>query len=347
MTILETPRLLLREMTRDDLDFVATMMAHPDVSHFYERQFTRAASEEWLQRQLNRYRRDGHGLWLVVERTTGEPVGQVGLLMQEVECERHPEIGWLLHRPYWGRGYATEAAAATRDAAFARWGFDHVISMIRPVNVASRRVAARIGETRGRRAAFHGFEHFVYSVERDQTRPIGKYRAWPLACRAYEPGTIEAASALIALLARELPDAAIEHIGSSAIPGCAGKGYLDMLVAYRPGALEVTKDGLAALGFQRQVSRLPFPEDRPMRVGSFTWEGADYPVHAHVIAAAAPEADELRRFRDALGSDAGLRQRYIDEKQRVIAGGVIDAADYAEKKGTFIKSVLESGAFPG
>ncbi len=165
--VLETPRLWLREMTGSDLDFVATMLAHPDVNHHYERRFTRAESEEWLSRQFDRYRRDGHGLWLVLERTTSQPVGQVGLSMQDVEGTRHPEVGWLLHRPYWGQGYATEAGAATRDAAFERWGYDHVISLIRPVNVPSQRVARRIGMTEGRLVHFHGFEHVVFGITRE------------------------------------------------------------------------------------------------------------------------------------------------------------------------------------
>lgn len=162
--ILETPRLSLCELTTDDLDFVTAMMAHPDVSRYYERRFTRHESAEWLSRQLERYRRDGHGLWRVAERATNEPVGQVGLAIQEVEGMRYPEIGWLLHRPYWGRGYATEAAAATRDAALSRWGYEHVISLIRPVNVRSQRVAERIGMTQGRLVQFHGFEHIVFEV---------------------------------------------------------------------------------------------------------------------------------------------------------------------------------------
>jgi [ribosomal protein S5]-alanine N-acetyltransferase len=169
--VLETPRLWLREMTGDDLDFVATMMAHPEVNHYYERRFTRAESKEWLSRQLDRYRRDGHGLWLVTDRTSGEPVGQVGLCMQAVDGTRHAEVGWLLHRPYWGQGYATEAGAATRDAAFERWAYDHVISLIRPVNVPSQRVAVRIGMTHGRTVRFHGYDHVVFGITKEQSAP--------------------------------------------------------------------------------------------------------------------------------------------------------------------------------
>jgi RimJ/RimL family protein N-acetyltransferase len=103
--ILETPRLLLREMTRDDLDFIALMMAHPEVNHFYERRFSRAESETWLERQLERYRRDGKGA-LAGGRARDREIRSVrfGLALQDVEGERHPEIGWLLDRAYWGRG---------------------------------------------------------------------------------------------------------------------------------------------------------------------------------------------------------------------------------------------------
>lgn len=119
-----------------------------------------------MRRGLERYRDHGHGLWLVTERESGEPVGQVGLLLQEVEGERHAEVGWLLHRPYWGRGYATEAGMACRDAAFTRWGYDHVISLIRPVNEPSATVARRIGMKETGLVQFHGFEHVVFRRDR-------------------------------------------------------------------------------------------------------------------------------------------------------------------------------------
>jgi RimJ/RimL family protein N-acetyltransferase len=163
-TVLETARLVLREFVPGDLDFLASMLAHPDVNRYYERQFTRDEAQAWLERQLERYRRDGHGLWLVEERASGAAVGQVGLAMQEVEGERHPEIGWLLDRPFWGRGYATEAATATRDAAFARWHYPRVISLIRPENVPSQRVAERLGMTPTRQVDFHGFRHIVFAI---------------------------------------------------------------------------------------------------------------------------------------------------------------------------------------
>ena len=168
---LETARLRLRELVPDDIDFVTDMLADPDVSRFYERSFSRSDAQAWLDRQLERYRRDGHGLWLLLDRASEAPLGQVGLILQEIEGARQPEIGWLLHRPFWGRGYATEAAAATRNAAFAHWHYPDVISLIRPENVASQRVAQRIGMVAGRQVQFHGFTHIVFGVSVSPTDP--------------------------------------------------------------------------------------------------------------------------------------------------------------------------------
>lgn len=163
--VVETARLALWEMTPNDVDFVAAMLADEEVTKYDERRFSRIEAEEWLSRQIERYRRDGHGLWLVTERDTGDAVGQVGLALQDVEGRHEPEVGWLLHRPFWGRGYATEAAIGVRDAAFARWSYPALISLVRPANLPSQRVAQRIGMTPGRRVQFHGFEHIVYGVE--------------------------------------------------------------------------------------------------------------------------------------------------------------------------------------
>ncbi len=164
-TILETSRLRLRELVPDDLDFVATMLAHPDVTRYYEKRYTRDDAREWLERQLARYRRDGHGLWHLELLDGPTPVGQVGLTLQDVDGQWQPELGWLLHRPFWGFGYATEAAAAARDAAFTRWRYPRIISLIHPENLPSQRVAQRLGMTPGHLTPFHGMPHIVWGTD--------------------------------------------------------------------------------------------------------------------------------------------------------------------------------------
>jgi [ribosomal protein S5]-alanine N-acetyltransferase len=164
--VLQTSRLVLREMTWDDLDFVAAMLGDPQVMRHYPKCHSRDESKAWLQKQLERYRGDGHGLWLVVSRITGEPIGQVGLLKQQVDGVDESEIGYLIHHPCWRQGYASEAAAAVRDFAFGRLGKTRVISLIRPVNIPSQRVALRIGLMPVKLTTFHDFEHLVFSMSR-------------------------------------------------------------------------------------------------------------------------------------------------------------------------------------
>src|SRR3954462_1166044 len=106
--ILVTPRLALREVTLDDLDFVAAMLADPEVMRFYPRRYSREEAEGWIRREVDRYARWGHGRWLVLDRSTGQPVGQVGLTLQAVEGVEEPEVGYLIHRPFWRQGLATE-----------------------------------------------------------------------------------------------------------------------------------------------------------------------------------------------------------------------------------------------
>jgi RimJ/RimL family protein N-acetyltransferase len=167
--VITTARLSLHRLTPDDIDFVATMLGDPEVMRFYPHPLSRDEARDWIERQIERYAQDGHGLWLVRGRATGEPVGQAGLSMQEVDGVRRPEIGYLLHRPFWGLGYATEAAAATRDWAFETRGHPEVTSLIRPENLRSRAVAGRLGMAVWGATLWAGIEHLVYGMTR--TRP--------------------------------------------------------------------------------------------------------------------------------------------------------------------------------
>jgi RimJ/RimL family protein N-acetyltransferase len=163
--ILETSRLALREMTLDDLDFMAALIGDPETMRFWTRPFTRDEAVVWIQRQRERYATIGHGLWLIVDRKSGEPRGEAGLVPQQIDGVPEQEIAYIIDRRFWRRGLATEAASAIRDWAFAR-GYDRVISLIREANVPSQGVAKKIGMTLWKRAMFANLEHLVFRTDR-------------------------------------------------------------------------------------------------------------------------------------------------------------------------------------
>lgn len=169
--ILSTPRLRLREMTDEDFPALCRMLQDPEVMYAYEHAFPDEEAWEWLRRQQDRYARDGIGLWAVVEKATGEMVGQCGLTWQD--CGRASpvlEVGYLLEKAAWHKGYATEAAQACRDYAFAHLGAEEVFSIIRDNNLPSQTVARRNGmEVRGQFVKhYYGvtMPHMIFSVKK-------------------------------------------------------------------------------------------------------------------------------------------------------------------------------------
>ncbi|MBN2084517.1 MAG: GrpB family protein [Anaerolineales bacterium] len=172
-------------------------------------------------------------------------------------------------------------------------------------------------------------------------KPIGPHNHPGAVCIPYDPLAPEAAREVIRLIAARDSSLTVEHVGSTAVPGCDGKGVLDLLVMYEPGALERAKEALADLGFQRQTGRDPWPEDRPMRVGSLAFEGRLFPIHAHVIARGSDEASELMRFRDRLRADPELRNAYAARKREILKMGIADSLEYSIIKGSFVRDALE------
>ena len=168
MNVIETERLSLREMNLGDLEFVSEMLSDPEVMRFYPKRYSREESQAWVERQMRRYEEHGHGLWLVIEQKSAQPVGQVGLVMQQVEETWEAELGYLIHRPYWRRGYATEAAQGVRRYTFDVLGKNRVISLIRPENSPSQGVARKLGMVPEREVDFKGLKHIIFSLMRNQ-----------------------------------------------------------------------------------------------------------------------------------------------------------------------------------
>ena len=170
-TILETPRLLLREMTTSDLPAICRVLQDEKTMYAYEHAFSDEEAQAWLNNQLRRYREDGFGLWAVVLKESGEIIGQCGITLQDVNGEWVPEVGYLFERAYWHQGFATEAAIACKEYAFNVLGLDTVYTIIRDNNIASQNVAKRNGMTVCGRIVKHYYgmdmPHLVYRAERD------------------------------------------------------------------------------------------------------------------------------------------------------------------------------------
>ncbi len=166
MQILETGRLLLREFVPGDADALAAVISDPETMRFYPEPRDRAGVESWIERNRRRYRDDGHGLWAMVLKSSGEVVGDCGLTRQSVDGVDEIEIGYHLRRDLWGRGLAPEAAAACRDYGFERLGAERLISLIRPANLPSRRVAEKIGLSLWKEVLWRELPHCVYVIRR-------------------------------------------------------------------------------------------------------------------------------------------------------------------------------------
>jgi RimJ/RimL family protein N-acetyltransferase len=149
---LETERLLLRRWRDDDRAAVVAIWADPDVWRAigpgavglpFDAEY--AASR--FRHHVSHWEQYGFGLWLAEPRGSGEVAGWVGAAHPTYlpDLAEAVEIGWTLRRPFWGRGLASEGAAAATEAAFAHLVLDGVVSLIGPTNTRSIAVAERLG----------------------------------------------------------------------------------------------------------------------------------------------------------------------------------------------------------
>src|SRR6266446_1134968 len=168
MVILKTPRLILRPFDEKDVDLMSKLMANPDFMRFSLGPKTRDQTAAFLETVIGRHRVELPSPFAVVIRSDGMLVGYCGFLHQEVDGEKEIEIGYRLHPDYWNRGIATEAARKVRDHAFGDLKLPRVISLIHPDNVASRRVAEKIGMLFERQTVFKGFPTLVFALRREQ-----------------------------------------------------------------------------------------------------------------------------------------------------------------------------------
>jgi RimJ/RimL family protein N-acetyltransferase len=140
---LDTPRLLLRPPRLEDLDPWTDMMADEATARFIGGVAPRAVCWRQLMTLIGAWHALGFAMFSVIEKETGRWIGRVG--PWQPEGWPGTEIGWAIVRDRWGSGYAVEAAIASTDWAFETLGWTNIIHSIAPANVASQRVAQKLG----------------------------------------------------------------------------------------------------------------------------------------------------------------------------------------------------------
>ncbi|HEX6288966.1 MAG TPA: GNAT family N-acetyltransferase [Herpetosiphonaceae bacterium] len=168
MVIVQTERLFLRHVHILDHEPMYRIFGDAEVMRFGDGVQTKDAVQRWLMTCLEQYYRQwGFGPYAVVKRSSREVIGYCGLFFfPDVGCQPELELGYRLARAHWGYGYATEAALAVRDFAFQTLCVKRLISMIDPHNVASIRVAKKLGMQYEREVMFDGYTHpdHVYAI---------------------------------------------------------------------------------------------------------------------------------------------------------------------------------------
>lgn len=166
---IETARLILRSMKSTDLDELLLIFTDPNVmASFDSAPFNREQMALWLQRNLDHQAKYGYGLYSVILKSNGHLIGDCGLEVMEVDGTQAAELGYDFRSDHWNQGFATEAAAAVRDFAFNVLGLPQLISLIRVKNIASQRVAEKIGMKRISEFTRYDAKYWKYALERPQ-----------------------------------------------------------------------------------------------------------------------------------------------------------------------------------
>jgi RimJ/RimL family protein N-acetyltransferase len=156
-------------MHAGDIDALLHIFADPIVMASFDAvPLDRQQMEQWLQRNLDHQDRFGYGLFAVILKANGLLVGDCGLEIMEVDGTIEAELGYDFRSDYWGQGLATEAAIAIRDYAFQVLHLPRLVSLIRRRNLASQRVAEKVGLRRITAITRYGQSYWIYALSPEE-----------------------------------------------------------------------------------------------------------------------------------------------------------------------------------
>jgi RimJ/RimL family protein N-acetyltransferase len=162
MIALETERLILRELEISDRSKLALVLSDLESMIHYPHAFSEEEVNEWIERNIKRYKESGFGLWAVIRKEDNEFLGDCGITLQNIDGDLLPEIGFHIIKKYCGMGYATEAAYSCLKYAHEKLGFKTIYSYTRSTNIVSQRVSQKIGMKVKKTYLKDGIEHIVF-----------------------------------------------------------------------------------------------------------------------------------------------------------------------------------------
>lgn len=160
--VTETERLILREISMDDFPDLYAIYSDAVTMKYYPEPYSEDKVRALIRKCREQYAEHGHCLWAVMLKSEGKLIGDCGIIRQIVKGNPENEIGYHLHRDYLHRGFATEAALACKQIGFEQFKYRRLISLVRPENVESARVAERIGFRKLDEVYIFGYGHIVY-----------------------------------------------------------------------------------------------------------------------------------------------------------------------------------------
>ena len=165
--VIETNRLILREMNLDDFESLKSIISDPINMKYYESPYDDNGVLRWINWNLDNYKTYGFGLFAVILKETGQMIGDCGVTMQFINHKIRPEIGYHIHLDYHNQGYATEAAIAVKKYIFENTTFKELYTYTTKENLPSQKVAIKNGMSFVEEY-IDGNEHLVvYKIEKD------------------------------------------------------------------------------------------------------------------------------------------------------------------------------------
>ena len=169
LTNQETERLTFRLLKQSDFDAWLPLFDNKDAARFLAMDSSKTKQELcefWFEKVFNRYQNDLGGMNVLIEKSTGNLIGQCGLLVQDIDNKIRLEVGYSILPKYWGEGFATEAAIKCKVYAFDHNYSETIISIIHPENIASEKVALKNGMSLTKQVLFHDMPANIFEVKK-------------------------------------------------------------------------------------------------------------------------------------------------------------------------------------